>query len=530
MNINLLRFLLAVVLWILAYNLSAETCEYSQQYSSTQGNNGWYYCYRDSGSGTCALMTWETDHWQGRNPSCTIKGKGLSPGDDDALLKWVAPRAGDVTVAGQVWCLNAASRGVRCAIKVNGNRIWPATGPENLSPDSWATHQIIAHVNAGDAVTFEVAQCIRNSVGPTSWEPTIVYDNPVSFTTGETVRVMNKTDCQKIGIDYFDMQVHLIPGAGRPPSILRWLHGCGKGDGKFSTQCFEGSMDHPSQNLVFSKPQAEYWSNPNKQDGNKWLMNIYRHSSGLLIGVTHVENCKSALTKGSSHFRLGISKSTDGGESWVYLGDVDNQNIGGGPFAIKDGFFHLYYVVYRDTGSAVARIGLKDLIDAAEKNQVPVFYKYHEGTWITPGMSGSASTCLNMPELGNHNDMALCSVDGKYYSVAHKPGRSINGGHLPEIHLYRSCDLLQWTDLGVISTPADPLGVPHTPSVFYERIVGVNGEANAVVGSSFYVYFTKVDFHGLDGGNNPYGRPEGNRVNLYRTEVNLNPQKVKRFP
>src|SRR5208283_1221063 len=110
------------------------------------------------------------------------------------------------------------------AIKVNGKQLWPKAGPNYLTPDSWATHETFTHVRRGDAVTFELSQRTNSVSNRTSWNPTISYEQPVTFTTDESIRVMNRDDCKKIGIDYFDMQLRPIPGSKNFSGALRWLH------------------------------------------------------------------------------------------------------------------------------------------------------------------------------------------------------------------------------------------------------------------------------------------------------------------
>jgi hypothetical protein len=507
---------LAMLVW------EGDSAQFDASYSSSQGGGDWHYCFRGTNSGDCLPMTWQADHWQGRYPNSRIKVNELDADTDVTVLKWVAPKDGGARIVGTIWCLQTNGDGVTAAVRLNGQQLWPSSGPNYLTPDSWATHEIYAQVRQGDAITFELAPRMGCTGNRASWNPAISYGQSAGFVTDESIRVMDRADCKRIGIDYFDMQVRPIPNGEHAAGPLRWLHGVGICNGTFPTECFAGPLNHPSERLLFSKPQASYFTNPNHLDGHFWLMNIYQPASNLLIGVTHVEDCASALTSGNNHFRLGLSTSTNGGNSWTYLGpvittagDQDKRNIGGGPFAIKDGYFYLSYLADGWQHCGLARATLPDLLAAVATNGVPKFYKYAGETWQQPGLGGT-NTFLSVLQLGNHNDLARCTADGKFYQPAIDTTWR-------EIHLYQSADLIQWTDLGKIASSGNPLDVPHAPWLVYLSLVSADGlvKGDGTVGASFYVYYAKADPYGADGGNNPFGELKGNLVDLYRVKVAL---------
>src|SRR5208283_2471915 len=99
--------------------------QFSQWYSSMQGVGNWYYCYQDANTGACTPMTWQTDHWQGRHFNSRIRASELDPDTDVTVLKWLAPKTGNIGISGTVWCLQTNSDGVLAAIKVNGKQLWP---------------------------------------------------------------------------------------------------------------------------------------------------------------------------------------------------------------------------------------------------------------------------------------------------------------------------------------------------------------------------------------------------------------------
>lgn len=338
-----------------------------------------------------------------------------------------------------------------------------------------------------------------------------------ALTATEPVVVMTPTDVNRMGFFYPDMQLCPIPGRGRPPLVIRWVHGVGTGSGinAMPAQVFEGPMDRPGKRLIFVKPQAEYFANPNEFDGNKWLMSIYQHAPNLLIGVCHVENSASTITEGWDHFRIGIAKSVDGGDSWTYLGhvvcpdgDLNNLNIGGGPFAIKDGYFHIFYNRTGDQPTAVARTVLDDLIAAAKDNTISDWEKYRDGAWHpTSYQDPSETSSLNLPNIGNHNHMKQSSVDGNYYCAA------LGEYSTKSVRVYRSSDLIHWSDLGAIATDYEDL--------FYVSMLDASGVATETIGSSFYVYFMSQipDCLPGDGGPGAWGKP--NTKGYYRVRVDL---------
>ena len=57
----------------------------------------------------------------------------------------------------------------------------------------------------------------------------------------------------------------------------------------------------------------------------------------------------------------------------------------------------------------------------------------------------SNATTLNIPEIGNRNNVRRRTSDGLYYQVTYLGGKTGN-----ELHLCQFSDLIHWSDLGVI--------------------------------------------------------------------------------
>jgi hypothetical protein len=328
---------------------------------------------------------------------------------------------------------------------------------------------------------------------------------------------MTPADINRMGFFYPDMQLCPIPGRGNPPGLVHWLHGVGTGSGigNMPTQVFEGSMEQPAGRLIFIKSQPEFFANPNGADGTKWLMGICRHSPQLLIGVCHVESCVSAITPGQAHCRIGIAKSVNGGDSWSYLGhvvctdgDIDNWNIGGGPFAIKDGYFYIFYNRTGDQSAAVARTGFKELIAAAESDSLSAWEKYRDGQWHPTSAGDPAPTSsLNLPNIGNHNQMKFCPLDNNFYCAA------LGEYSTKTVRLYRSADLIHWTDLGALAS-----GFEH---LFYASMLDATGVADGTVGASFHVYFSAEMPESPPGDSGPGAWGKANRRGYYRVRIEL---------
>ncbi len=102
-------------------------------------------------------------------------------------------------------------------------------------------------------------------------------------------------------------------------------------------------------------------------------------------------------------FFLGLMKSTDGGKSWTYLGDVvapqvngsQTYNVGGAPYLIVGNYLYVYFNEHTSGGRkrlGVARTPLPDLLTAVSNNTVPAFVKYAVEPGRRAGSRGSPTT------------------------------------------------------------------------------------------------------------------------------------------
>jgi hypothetical protein len=477
-----------LLLWLPRASLSAkEPAEYrfSDGFSDRQGVNNWYYKEWDGSAYADLKWDGEVGRWQGSCKFCPVSRGAAHPDTTDAVIAWKAPRAGDVTILGVIERLSPKGDGTRARILLSEKQIWPSTPWQEVYPSFMVQHVVVAHVEEGEWIYFHLNRWGNADNDTTLWDPTIRYDSPPRFILDAAQRVMDKADLQRVGIDYMDAPLCAdFQGKGRP---WVWMHSQG-GD---RSQKFLGPLDAPAQKLVFKKTDKQFFTgNPGSADGKWWLTNFYRHTDGSLLGFIHVES------SGTSHkkFRLGLAYSTNDGDSWVYLGhvigqqgDPDDLNITGTPYIIKDGYFYVYY---RDAaGACVACAAVAEVMEAAKKHRVTRWHKYFDGGFTEPGLGGRASA-LGVETDVLHSTAAYSTTKKKYILTGynHGPGRGV--------WIAFSDDGVKWTKGGWIQH-----GRADNPTLSpYVTVVAPDGEKNATVGDSFYVYWAFApDFDKTDG-------------------------------
>lgn len=105
---------------------------------------------------------------------------------------------------------------------------------------------------------------------------------------------------------------------------------------------------------------------------------------------------------------IGLAVSRDEGASFTSLGRILCPNItaddprrvaltevGGAPYMVRDGAFHLYFKETLESGRAlnmsVARAGVDEVVAAALDGRVVPWSKFRDGRWDQPGLGGAAS-------------------------------------------------------------------------------------------------------------------------------------------
>jgi hypothetical protein len=151
---------------------------FSNDSSSIQGQNQWYYQYKTNSSYT--NMTWDSDNnrWKGGETYSLIGNTWLHPGNDsDAVLKWVAPKNGLITINGTA--IDIGTGGTACtiddgvAVKIlQGNtEIWSQT----LNIGGSAKHNLPLSISAGETIYFIVNKRNNSNCDTTHWNPIISY-------------------------------------------------------------------------------------------------------------------------------------------------------------------------------------------------------------------------------------------------------------------------------------------------------------------------------------------------------------------
>ncbi len=208
--------------------------------------------------------------------------------------------------------------------------------------------------------------------------------------------------------------------------------------------------------------------------------------SGARLMVYHAE----VQGKSSKNFYsvLGLALSTDpSGQTFHDLGTIITPNspgngtdVGGGSFAIVNGYFNVYYKDWLPNGHtsevAVARAPLLDLLNNSLAGRSTSFTKYYNGGWTQPGLGGLSSH-LELPNTANawlgvsYNDyLGQLVMVGSQWTA--------DGG---DLYMTTSSD-------GVNSAPRQPVAVDPGEQ-FYPTIIGTGADPMHS-GQSFYVYYT----------------------------------------
>lgn len=207
--------------------------------------------------------------------------------------------------------------------------------------------------------------------------------------------------------------------------------------------------------------------------------------SGARLMIYHAEQGG----KGKSFYaQLGMAISTDpNGRNFQDLGIIvrpnlpsGNAEVGGGSFAVVNGYLNVYYKDWLADGStaevAVARAPIADVLTNALSGQSTSFTKYYNGGWTQPGLGGKASYL----ETSNAANSWLSVSYNDYLNqvVLVSSQWSGDGG---DLYYATSPD-------GVNFSPRQPLAVDPGEQ-FYPTIIGT-GANPTLSGQSFYVYYT----------------------------------------
>jgi hypothetical protein len=227
--------------------------------------------------------------------------------------------------------------------------------------------------------------------------------------------------------------------------------------------------------------------------------------SGARLMLYHAEDGG----KGKSFYSmLGMAISTDPGHrEFRDLGVIikptlssGNAEVGGGSFAIINGYLNVYFTDWRADGNinfvSAARAPMAELMNNAIVGRPTAFNKYYNGAWSEPGLGGKSSYLEN----GNPGNSWLGVSYNEYLNqlVMVSSQWSGDGG---DLYLTTSSDGVNWA-------PRTPLAVDPGEQ-FYPSIIGANG---SITGQKFYAYYT-------DSQNGAWGR--WGDAQLRRREINI---------
>ena len=205
--------------------------------------------------------------------------------------------------------------------------------------------------------------------------------------------------------------------------------------------------------------------------------------SGARLMLYHAEDGG----KGKSFYSmLGMAISTDPAHrEFRDLGVIikptlasGNAEVGGGSFAIINGYLNVYFTDWTAEGHinfvSAARAPMAELMNNAIAGRSTAFSKYYNGAWSESGLGGRSSYLEN----GNPANSWLGVSYNEYLDqlVMVSSQWSDDGG---DLYLTTSPDGVNWA-------PRTPLAVDPGEQ-FYPSIIGANG---SVTGQSFYAYYT----------------------------------------
>jgi hypothetical protein len=336
----------------------------------------------------------------------------------------------------------------------------------------------------------------KSEVWFTIWNPTVTTVNPNA--TSVTLPVLTDQ------VDNVDASPMLIKN-GTTNYWFSTFGGPDKGWRKYT-----GTTTMLFQTKLWEKPGSQLFSfaAPSKSPttipyDHVWLTHVYQQGQDS-IGFIHIENKMDVTgdTPNPIKGRIGLAYSHDYGDTWKYLGDImipydlnGSQNTPGTPFIVKDGYIYAYYDEtmpqangYSNNGLAVMRAELNSVMTAAVAGKSVPWYKYYNGTWTSPAVSGLATLLTNVPVSGHISTDAFYSTYTKKYYIL--LSQSANATRPAILDLYESTDALHFTFTKRIASRAwsGSSNTSQYDGYNYPTITSADGTDTGVINRSFYVY------------------------------------------
>lgn len=131
---------------------------------------------------------------------------------------------------------------------------------------------------------------------------------------------------------------------------------------------------------------------------------------------------------------IGLAVSRDGGRTFESRGRIISPNIevddprrvaltevGGAPFIVEDGYFHIYFRETLASGEAlnlgVARAPVDLVVAAALDGSLLAWHKHRDGAWDEPGLGGVASELLPGAPTPRWFDVIRMDADGCFVLI-----------------------------------------------------------------------------------------------------------------
>ncbi|MFF0827407.1 Ig-like domain-containing protein [Brevibacillus sp. NPDC003359] len=204
-----------------------DTYAFWLQFSNQQGQNNW--SYQEVSGDRFTDLEWDkaAEEWKSNQNETAIGNTWIKVGSSDPILKWKAPRSGQIHVSGWISKIQVEEGdGVNVRLLKNDAQIWPSSGWQSIdfNDEIGVELQEELSIEEGDALIFQVNQK-ENSVGDLlKWTPEITYitsevnDNsaPQVYLTspmvGKAVTTVNSED------------VIVISGIAMDPNIGDQVH------------------------------------------------------------------------------------------------------------------------------------------------------------------------------------------------------------------------------------------------------------------------------------------------------------------
>lgn len=172
-SMRLVWMFLIVCVGYLPFNAVAETYQASTDFSATQGYRNWYYLGSD---GVYMTFDYANSRWQGSEAYVLLWSSGGHPGEiADAVRRWVAPSAGNITITGNVRDgYDCGTDGVVVQIKKGSTILWQASIANGDMVG--LNFNVATTVAAGEVIDFVINKGIDGSCDVTVFDPTITVD------------------------------------------------------------------------------------------------------------------------------------------------------------------------------------------------------------------------------------------------------------------------------------------------------------------------------------------------------------------